>query len=49
MKKKQMEMNGMSIDNITVQEWNKMGFKTIKDEISKIKGLNDKLSISLFV
>jgi hypothetical protein len=21
----------MSIDNITVQEWNKMGFKTIKD------------------
>ena len=26
----------MSIDNITPEEWNKMGFKTIKDEKSKV-------------
>jgi hypothetical protein len=27
-----MEMNGMSIDNITPEEWNKMGYKTVDDE-----------------
>ena len=27
-----MEMNGMSIDNITPQEWNNMAFKTVEDD-----------------